>query len=173
MAWGSTRPSLRGEPTNTKRGKKPARTSRPVKPACPCRWHADPRPPALPRLPGGARGAAGGAPAEEADGACRWGQRAQRACAPAHTPAICFIKAWQAAAAACCCLFAWDPAAAAVGAGAARAAPPPLLPTGAKLDVTTMQRRGQAGSYRMRQTALRRLHGKESLWGPLQLMMGR
>ncbi|PRW59883.1 hypothetical protein C2E21_1370 [Chlorella sorokiniana] len=45
--------------------------------------------------------------------------------------------------------------------------------TGAKLDVATMQRRGMAGSYRMRQTALRRLHGKESLFGPLQLMMGR
>lgn len=48
-----------------------------------------------------------------------------------------------------------------------------LLPAGAKLDVATMQRRGAAGSYRMRQTALRRMHGKESLWGPLQLMLGR
>jgi hypothetical protein len=44
---------------------------------------------------------------------------------------------------------------------------------GAKLDMATLQRRGGSGGYRLRETALRRLHGKESVLGPVALMLGR
>ncbi len=44
---------------------------------------------------------------------------------------------------------------------------------GAKLDVATLRRRGGSESYRLRETALRRLHGKESVLGPVALMLGR
>lgn len=44
---------------------------------------------------------------------------------------------------------------------------------GAKLDVATLQRRGSSAGYKMRETALRRLHGKESILGPMQLMLKR
>lgn len=46
---------------------------------------------------------------------------------------------------------------------------------GAKLDSATVRRQGGAAlaGYRMRATALRRLHGKESVLGPLRLLLGR
>lgn len=44
---------------------------------------------------------------------------------------------------------------------------------GAKLDVATMQRRGITPSgYELRATALRRLHGKEGLLGPVLFALG-
>ena len=45
------------------------------------------------------------------------------------------------------------------------------FPPGVKLDMTTLQRRGSTAGYQMRATALRRLHGKDSIAGPLRLLL--